>query len=87
MRAAATIEEQVRDIKKPKAVVECGRRIKELEEEGDALYHAAVGELFDGTPDALDVIKWKELYDKLEEALDECEDVSNVLESIALKNS
>jgi uncharacterized protein Yka (UPF0111/DUF47 family) len=67
--------------------VECGRRIKLLEEEGDALYHAAVGELFDGTPDALTVIKWKELYDKLEEALDECEDVSNVLESIALKNS
>ena len=87
VRAGRTIEEQVRDIKKPKAVVECGRRIKLLEEEGDALYHAAVGELFDGTPDALTVIKWKELYDKLEEALDECEDVSNVLESIALKNS
>ena len=43
--------------------------------------------LFDGTPNALDVIKWKELYDKLEEAMDECEDVSNVLESISLKNS
>lgn len=87
VRAGRTIEEQVRDIKKPKAVVECGRRIKQLEEEGDALYHAAVGELFDGQPDALEVIKWKELFDKLEEALDECEDVSNVLESIALKNS
>lgn len=87
MRAAKTIEEQVRDIKKPKQVVECGRRIKKLEEEGDALYHAAVGELFDGSPDPLTVIIWKELYDKLEEALDECEDVSNVLESIALKNS
>ena len=46
-----------------------------------------MGELFDGTPDALTVIKWKELFDKLEEALDECEDCSNVLESIALKNS
>ncbi len=87
VRAGKTIEEQVRDIKKPRAVVEYGRRIKQLEEEGDALYHAAVGELFDGRPDALEVIKWKELYDKLEEALDECEDVSNVLESIALKNS
>ena len=87
VRAGRTIEEQVRDIKKPKAVVEYGRKIKKLEEEGDALYHAAVGELFDGQPDPLTVIKWKELYDKLEEALDECEDVSNVLESIALKNS
>ena len=87
VRAGRTIEEQVRDIKKPKAVVEYGRKIKQLEEEGDALYHAAVGELFDGKPDPLTVIIWKELYDKLEEALDECEDVSNVLESIALKNS
>ena len=87
VRAGRTIEEQVRDIKKPKAVVEYGRKIKQLEEEGDALYHASVGELFDGQPDPLTVIKWKELYDKLEEALDECEDVSNVLESIALKNS
>jgi uncharacterized protein Yka (UPF0111/DUF47 family) len=76
VRAGRTIEEQVRDIKKPKAVVEYGRKIKQLEEEGDALYHAAVGELFDGQPDPLTVIIWKELYDKLEEALDECEDVS-----------
>ena len=41
----------------------------------------------DGRPDPLEVIKWKELYDKLEEAMDECDDVSNVLESISLKNS
>jgi len=33
------------------------------------------------------VLKWKEIFDSLEEAIDECEDVSNVLESIALKNS
>ena len=33
------------------------------------------------------VVKWKEIFDALEHAIDECEDVSNVLESIALKNS
>ncbi len=91
MRAGRAIEQQVKDIKKPKAVADAGRQIKKLEEEGDAIYHQAVGDLFDGVngmpPDPLTVIKWKELYDKLEEALDECEDVSNVLESIALKNS
>jgi len=68
-------------------VVEKGREIKLREEEGDALYHEAVGELFRGTPDPLEVIKWKELYDTLERALDQCEDVSNVLESIALKHA
>ena len=37
--------------------------------------------------DALEVVKWKDLYDKLEDALDQCEDVGNVLQSIALKNA
>ena len=90
VRAARCIEESVRDIRDPQAVAEYGRKIKALEEEGDGIYHAAVGALFDGNggrPDPLEVMKWKELYDKLEEAMDECEDVSNVLESISLKNS
>ena len=90
VRAGELIEQQVRDIKRSAAVAAHGRNIKKLEEEGDALYHEAVGALFDangGRPDPLEVLKWKELYDKLEEAMDECEDVSNTLESIALKNS
>ena len=90
VRAAAQIEKSVRDIRNPQAVAEYGREIKKLEEEGDSIYHQAVGALFDangGRPDPLEVMKWKELYDKMEEALDECEDVSNVLESISLKNS
>jgi uncharacterized protein Yka (UPF0111/DUF47 family) len=37
--------------------------------------------------DAIEVLKWKEIFDALEHAIDECDDVSNVLESIALKNS
>ena len=36
---------------------------------------------------AIEVLKWKEIFDALEEAIDECEDVSNALESIAVKNS
>jgi uncharacterized protein Yka (UPF0111/DUF47 family) len=87
VRSATLIEKSVNEVKKPKNVAEYGREMKRLEEEGDALYQEAVGELFFGTPDPLEVIKWKELFDKLEEAIDECDDVSNVLESIALKNS
>ena len=87
VRAATLIEKSVNEVKKPKNVAENGREMKRLEEAGDALYQEAVGELFAGRPDPLEVIKWKELFDKIEEAIDECDDVSNVLESIALKNS
>ena len=46
-----------------------------------------MGSLFDDGADALEDIKWKELFDKLEDAIDLCDDVWNVIESIALKNS
>jgi uncharacterized protein len=62
--------------------------MKTLEEEGDAIYFEAIGGLFNGSNlDALEVIKWKEIYDHLEHTIDECEHVALVLESIAIKNS
>lgn len=60
---------------------------KRLEEEGDAIYHQALGRMFAIERDALEVIKWKEIYDMLERTLDESEDVANVLESISLKHA
>ena len=87
VRAGAALEEAVIAIKKPKIVIEKGQLVKELEEEGDAIYHEAVGSLFDGGEDPIEVMKWKEIYDTLERTLDQCEDVANVLESIALKNA
>ena len=87
VRSGKYIAEAVNSMKQYKVVTRAAREIKKLEEEGDALYHRAVGELFSGGHDALDVMKWKDLYDTLEDAVDECEDVANVLESIALKNS
>ena len=62
-------------------------QVKRLEEEGDSVYHEWVARLFDGTPDALLVIKWKEIYDTLEKTLDQMEDAGNVLESISIKHS
>lgn len=53
---------------------------------GDDNHHAAMFRLFDGSRDAIDVIKWKQLYDYIEEAIDTCEDVGNTLERIVLKN-
>lgn len=62
-------------------------QVKRLEEEGDSLYHEWLGRLFEGQPDPLDVIKWKEIYDNLEKTLDFIEDAANVLESISIKHA
>jgi predicted phosphate transport protein (TIGR00153 family) len=86
-RAAGTVEEGVRDMKDAKHVYAVSEKLKSLEEEGDAIYHEAMGALFAEGGDALEVVKWKDLYDKIEDALDQCEDVGNVLQSIALKNA
>ena len=51
------------------------------------IYHEALGQLFEKEKDALEVMKWKEVYDKLEQTLDEAEDVANVIESITLKHA
>ena len=86
-RAACCIEDTVKKMKDPKAVSVGNRQLKLLEEEGDAIYHEAMGVLFMNATDAILVIKWKELYDKIEDAIDQCEDVGNVLQSISLKNA
>ena len=86
-RAGSAVEESVRNMKNAKHVYAISEKLKVLEEEGDAIYHEAMGKLFAEGSDAIDVIKWKDLYDKLEDALDQCEDVGNVLHSIALKNA
>ena len=85
--ACTHIATAVEDARKPKIVTVEAREIKRLEECGDQLYFEAVGALFRGGADALHVMKWKDVYDTLEDALDECEDVANALESIAIKNS
>jgi len=87
VECSEVIAQGTKDIRTPTAVHKSARKVKELEEKADAIYSQAIADLFAGKPDALEVIKWKEIYDNLEHAVDECEDVANVLESISLKNS
>ncbi|HYF38993.1 MAG TPA: DUF47 family protein [Gemmatimonadales bacterium] len=70
-----------------RVVLDACAQVKRLEEEGDSVYHEWVARLFDGSPDALIVIKWKEIYDTLEKTLDHMEDAGNVLESISIKHA
>ena len=87
-RASAQLLDAVRVLGdgRPRTVLAACVEVKRLEEEGDALYHAWLGRLFDETSDPVRLMKWKEIYDSLERTLDVAEDVANVLESVAIKH-
>jgi len=61
--------------------------INRLENLGDTIYRSALGELFEENTETADLIKWREIYEHMEGATDMCEDVANVLESVALKHA
>ena len=86
-RMTKVLAEGVGRLKRGDDVMRFCVEAKKLEEEGDALYHDALGQLFERERDTLEVIKWKEIYDNLELTLDQAEDVANVLESITLKHA
>jgi predicted phosphate transport protein (TIGR00153 family) len=87
-----TIESVQRAIKKLREkqyshVQEYCIEINKLENRIDRNFRDALGHLFDEVKDPILVIKWKEIYEHLEDASDKCEDVANILESIVLKNA
>jgi predicted phosphate transport protein (TIGR00153 family) len=61
--------------------------INRLENEGDAVFRAALAELFHEKIDVAEVIKWREIYHYMEAATDRCEDIANVLEGIMIKRT
>ena len=61
--------------------------INKLENRIDRAFRDALGYLFNEIKDPILIIKWKEIYEHLEDASDKCEDVANVLEAIVLKNA
>jgi predicted phosphate transport protein (TIGR00153 family) len=58
--------------------------INRLENMGDSTYRSALAELFNSTDFAY-LVKWREIYEHIETAIDRCEDVANTLEGVALK--
>jgi uncharacterized protein len=61
--------------------------INKLENKMDRVFRDALGHLFDEIKDPILIIKWKEIYEHLENASDKCEDVADILDSIAIKNA
>jgi uncharacterized protein len=62
-------------------------KINTLENEGDNLLKQALGGLFAGTANAADIIKWKEIYEYVEEALDSCESAANLIVAVVVKHA
>jgi predicted phosphate transport protein (TIGR00153 family) len=62
-------------------------KVESLEREGDALYRRLMARLFSGEYEALEVLKWKDIVQALEDSLNTIEDVSDVIESILVKDS
>jgi hypothetical protein len=76
------------DLANEKQIYACIVRISELENQGDALYSTVIADLF--KPDGrnpIEVLKWKEIYDGLEEACDGCKDYTHVLGNVVIKNA
>ncbi len=66
-----------------KKIIEVNR----IENVGDEIYRDAIAQLFVAEKDAIEVVKWKEIYEYLENTLDACEDVANLVEGVVMKHA
>jgi len=87
VRATRTTTEAFETLPKYKKLSQFWVEINRLENEGDRIYRQATADLFGGDFKAMDVLKWKDIIDELEKAIDKLEDVANSLEAIALKQA
>jgi predicted phosphate transport protein (TIGR00153 family) len=90
VQCTSELREVMADLKNMKKSTTLQRRIIEvnrLENEGDEIFRNAITELFASENDPLEVIKWKEIYEYLENTLDACEDVANISEGVIMKHA
>ena len=87
VQATGEMVEAVGALRKQKGVIDHCIRIKKFENEGDIVYQEAIGSLFREPISPIEVIKWKDIYENMEECIDHCETVAHVLESVVLEHS
>jgi uncharacterized protein len=79
--------EGLSDLKNSKLILNTCIEIHSLENEGDMIFRIALSDLFNSNFDPTEIIKWKDIYETFEDAIDKCEDVANILEGIVLENA
>src|SRR3990172_9162841 len=77
----------LRDLKRPRRILDYAIEINRLENEGDMLLKHAMIKLFENAQSTLEVIKWKEVYETVEKAIDKCEDLAVAIEAVVVKNA
>ena len=87
--SAATIElnEAIHAMQSPDKALHRVIEINRLENESDRICRTLIARLFEEEKNPVEIIKWKEIFEVIETAVDKCEDVSNVIESVILKNA
>jgi hypothetical protein len=87
VRCAAQMQSAVASLEKHDRIMDHLIEINRLENEGDRVSRSAIATLFEQERDPIALIKKKELIEVLEEAIDRCEDVANVIETVVLKSA
>src|SRR3982074_1717120 len=85
--ATAEVEGAVRALEKPQEALKHCIEINRYENDSDRLCRTLIAQLFDEEKDPVQIIKWKEIFEVIETAVDKCEDVANVIEGVILKSA
>jgi uncharacterized protein len=85
--AVAVAVAGLKNLKQADTILQACIEVNRLENEGDDILRNALADLFRGATDPLLVLKWKEIYEALENATDRCEDVANVIEGVVLEHA
>ena len=86
-RMSIELHDIVSRLERPDGIAPRLVKLHTLENEGDEIYHRAIKELFHNAQDPLHVMKWNSIYEKLEAAIDRCENVANIIESVIIKHT
>jgi uncharacterized protein Yka (UPF0111/DUF47 family) len=89
VRATTQIATAIDNLDRPRRVLLDLASVRDLEDEGDRVYGVAISTLFaaDPAPDVIEVMKWKELFDRLADAIEECHRAARVLRRVALSRT
>ena len=84
--ALQTMMQELSGYQKSKVLKQSIEHLNSLEEKGDVLYSRTTRDLFTEVLDAVEVIKWRSIFDRMEKCCDACEAVAHQVETIIMKN-